>query len=392
MGETWQPEALRNRRLEHLQATMNDYIANNIAQVEGNLPVFYRHVAAALDKTSPGLDDQAYDNFIDAITLTLISTMREAPTTERLEKILRHAMGIRRRRRGRAALDVIVGLKLITVGDYQQAIEYLARYRNYDGRVNMAIAYCYYSLSRTVNRKQGSGPGESELHAREEMLNLSRSGAPLNRLPIFDRKDVRLNRIFWFMLDLAFTWFPGEPGFYRIGILRAKHEGDIERRRHYLTRAIGQFPDDRYFLAEAFDTCLELRDGSGAAGIVKQMMQRYPDDHEPLYFGLKLAILGEQPRSYTSFRKLAIIKEFPGHLLLILDVALEVMSDNKAGSYPCFEEAKRGLPGQNHYITALEYILRDSVEGDEEQSKQAKAAFFASIDQYCMHVLKIGME
>jgi len=216
----------------------------------------------------------------------------------------------------------VVGLKLIDAGNYPQAIEYLARYRNYDGRVNTAIAYCYYTLSRAVNRKQGLGPNELELHAREEMLHLSRSRAPLNRLSIFDRRDARLNLIF----RSCWTWhspgFPGNPGSTGSGFCGQRDEGDIERRRYLLTHATERFPDDRYFLAEAFNTHLELRDGSGAAAIVKQMMQQYPDDHEPLYFGLKLAILGAQPRSYTSFRKLAIIKQFPRHLLLMLDAVL----------------------------------------------------------------------
>jgi len=39
---------------------------------------------------------------------------------------------------------------------------------------------------------------------------------------------------------------------------------------------------------------------------------------------------------------------------------------------------------------ALEYILRDFVEGDEDRTKRARSAFFASIDRYCMLALKIG--
>lgn len=389
MEDAWQPEALRNRRLEQLQATMNDYVEKNIAQIEENLPVFFGYVAATLDKTFPDLDDRAYDDFIDAITFTLLNITREAPTAELLEKTLRHAMGNKRRRKGRATLDVIVGLKLIDAGNYYQAIEYLVRYRNYDGRVNTAIAYSNYALSLAMNRKQGLRPNEMELHAREEMLNLSRSRAPLNRLPVFDRRDTQLNLIFRFMLDLAFTWFPSEPKFYRIGILRAKYEGDLERRQHLLAHATERFSDNKYFLMEAFSTRLELRDGSGAAAIVKQMMQQYPDDHEPLYFGLKLAVLGAQPRSYASFRKLAIIKQFPRHLLLMLDAVLEVMCNHKTESYLCFEEAKKALPGRNHYITTLDYILRDYIEGDEDRAKRAKSAFFTSVDQYCTHVLKI---
>mgnify|MGYP001037743136 CR=1 FL=1 len=390
MEGAWQPEALRTRRLEQLRATMDDYIEKNIAQVEGNLPVFFGHVATTLDRTFPDLDDRSYDDFIDATTLTLLNATREIPTPEFLEKILRHAMGNKRRRRGRATLDVVAGLKLIDTGNYHQAVEYLARYRNYDGRVNAAIAYSYYAQSRATNRKPDLRPDDTELRAREEMLTLCRSHVPLDRLGVFDRKDARLNLIFRFMLDLAFTWFPGEPELYRIGILRAKQEADIERRQLLLAQATERFPDDMRFLAGAFNVHMEQRNGSDAAAVVKQMMQQYPEAHEPIYFGLKLAILGLQPASYASFRKLAILKQFPRHLLLMLDAVLEVMCNRKTESYLCFEEAKKASAARDYYITTLEYTLRDFIEGDDDRAKRARSVFFTSIDQYCMHILKIG--
>ncbi|WP_292516947.1 hypothetical protein [Methanoculleus sp.] len=390
MEGAWQPETSRDRRLDQLRATMNHYIEKNITRVEANLPVFFGHVAATLNKTFPDLDDRAYDDFIDTITSTILNTAHEAATAEYFEKILRYAMGNKRRRRERTTLDVLVALKLIDTGNYPPAVERLARYRNYDGRVSAAIAYSYYTLSRAANRKQGLHPTDMELCAREEMLNLARSRAPLNRLEVFDHGDARLNRIFWSMLDLGFTWFPGEPAFYRLGILRARYENDIKRRQRLIARATERFPENKYFLGEAFETCIELHNGSGAAATVRQMMQRYPDDHEPLYFGMKLAILGAQPESYASFRKLALLKRFPQHLLLMLDTALAVMCNQRAGNYLSFEAAKKASPGQTHYITALEYILRDCTGGDEERRKRARSTFFTSVNRYCMHVLKIG--
>ncbi|KLK88198.1 hypothetical protein SZ63_03880 [Methanoculleus sediminis] len=389
MEDAWQPEALRNRRLEQLRATMDDYIVKNTGQVEENLPVFFGHVAATLDKTFPDLDDRTYDDFIDATVSALLGVTSEAPTPEFLDKVLRHAMGNKRRRKGRATLDVIVALKLIDSGNYYQAMECLTPHRSYDGRINAAIAYCYYALSLAKNQKSRLRPDDLELHAREEMLNLSRVRAPLNRLGLFNRKDSRLNSIFWFMLDLAFAWFPSEPEFYRMGVTWTKHEGDVERRNHLLAHATERFSDDRFFLTEAFNTRVELRNGSGAAAIVKQMMQQYPDDLEPLYYGMKLAILGAQPRSYASFRKLAILKEFPRHLLLMLDAVFEVMCNHKMESYVCFEEAKKASPGRDYYTTALDYILRDFIEGDEERAKRARSTFFTAMDQYSMRVLKI---
>jgi hypothetical protein len=390
MDDAWQPEALRNRRLEQLRATMDDYITRNITQVEGNLPVFFGHVATTLDRTFSDLDDRSYDDFIDETTLTLFGATHETPTPEFLEKVLRHAMGNKRRRKGRATLDVVAALKLIGAANYHQALEYLARYRNYDGRVNAAIAYSYYAQSWAANRKPEFRPDDMELRAREEMLGLCRSHPPLDRLGVFNRRDTCLNQIFWFMLDLAFTWFPSEPEFYRMGILRARLEEDTGRRQRLLAQATERFPDDRRFLVGLFNGHLEQRNGSNAAAIVKQMMQQYPDDHEPIYFGLKLAILGLQPESYASFRKLAVLKQFPRHLLLMLDAVLEVRCNRKTESYLCFDEAKKASVGRDHYLTTLEYILQDFVEGDEDRAKRAKPVFFTSVDQYCMHALKIG--
>lgn len=104
---------------------------------------------------------------------------------------------------------------------------------------------------------------------------------------------------------------------------------------------------------------------------------------------MKLAIFGAQPKSYATFRKLALLKEFPRSLLLMLDTVFEVMSNRKTESYICFEEAKKVAPGREYYTTALEYILRDFIEGDEERARHARSAFFMSVDQYCVQALKI---
>ena len=390
MEGIWRSKVPGNRRLEQLQATMNSYIEKNIARVEANLPVFFGHVTATLDKTFPNLDDRAYDDFIDAITGTVINATREAPTAEYFEKILRHAMRGKRRKRERTTLDVIVALRLLDAGNYHLATDYLMRHRNYDGRINAAIAYCYHIQSRAVNGEQGAQSSDMEIRAREEMLYLARSRPPLTRLGVFDRNGTRLHQIIWSMFDLALTWFPSESGLYRIGILQTKHENDLEHRQRLLGHAIKQFPDNKFFLAEAFDTCIELRKGSEAAAIVKQMLQQYPNDHDTLYFGLKLAILGAQPEPYANFRKLAIIKGFPKCPLLLLDTVLEIMCNHKAASYLCFEEAKKIASARDYYITALDYILRDYIDGGEGREIRAKSAFITSVDRYCMRVLKIG--
>src|SRR5690606_11046276 len=136
------------------------YIVKNTDLIEANLPVFFGHVAATLDKTFSDLDDRTYDDFIDATTSTLVNTTNEALTPEFLEKTLRHAMGNKRRRKGRVTLDVIVALKLMDSGNYHHAIEYLTPHRAYAGRITAAIAYCYYALSLAKNGAQDIRPDD----------------------------------------------------------------------------------------------------------------------------------------------------------------------------------------------------------------------------------------
>ncbi|KUG21011.1 MAG: hypothetical protein KO206_06880 [Methanomicrobiaceae archaeon] len=391
MGDEWQPEAMLNRKLDQLKDSMFDYIEKNIERIDASPPVFFGHVAAALERSFPDIRSEVHDEFIDAIALKLLMTMKTSPGNEQIEKVLRHAMGMKRGKRGRATLEIIAGLKLINSGNYVDAIEYLAKYRQFDAAIYTAIAYCHYaqSLPRTGAGQQGPRPNEMELRAREEMLALARARPPINRIRSLELKDSQLNALFWFMLDLAIEWFPGEPELLRIGIRKAKADGDAGRRSGLLRIATDRFHDDRDFLAESFAWQIEQRNGSGAAGIVKQMMQQYPDDPEPIYFGLKLAIIASQQQSYASFRKLAIIKGMPQHLLLITDCVFEAFCGRKNEAILCFEEVKRAYGRKHHYISALEYILRDAFSGDDERARRAKSTLLHSVDQYCMRALQI---
>jgi hypothetical protein len=393
MGDEWQPDAILNRKLDQLKESMFDYIEKNIEKIDSSLPVFFGHVAATLDKSFPMISDALYDEFIDAITYKILNTTPNAPGAEYMEKVLRHAMGNKRRRGGRATLDIIAGLKLISSGNYTGATEYLVKYRNFDTAINTAIAYCYYRLS-LQRGTSGQGqkvmrPNDMELRAREEMLALARAPPPVNRLKSLDIKESQLTLMFWFMMDLASEWFPSEPQFLMIALKKARRDGDIERRRRFIAIATEHFHDNRHFLMESYAFYIEQRNGSGAASIVKQMMQQFPDDRIPIYFGMKLAIIASQPDSYSSFRKLAILKEYPGYLLQMLDVTFQAMANRNNEAFICFEEVKAGSGKRNHYISALEYILRDALEGDEERAKRAKNTLFNSIDQYCMQVLGI---
>ena len=53
------------------------------------------------------------------------------------------------------------------------------------------------------------------------------------------------------------------------------------------------------------------------------MTQQYPDELEPIYYGLKLAIITTREDVFDRFRKLAVSKNFPQHALTLLDFGFE---------------------------------------------------------------------
>ena len=140
----------------------------------------------------------------------------------------------------------------------------------------------------------------------------------------------------------------------------------------------------------SFTSCkLEKRDAGGVAGVVKQMTQQYPDELEPIYYGLKLAIITNREDIFDRFRKLAVSKNFPQQALSLLDFGFELMSGNLHEAHACLDEIKETFGLHHYYVILLEYVAHDFLSDDEKKVKQAKKAMISSIDHYCLKLLKI---
>ncbi len=125
------------------------------------------------------------------------------------------------------------------------------------------------------------------------------------------------------------------------------------------------------------------------AGVVKQMTQQYPDELEPIYYGLKLAIITTREDVYDKFRKLAISKNIPQRALVLLDFGFEMMNGKQFEAHACLDEIKITFGPHHYYVILLEYVAHDFLSDDEKKVKQAKKAMIDSIDQYCLKLLKI---
>lgn len=394
MSEEWQPEAILKMKTSQLKREFFEYTDKNIEKIEANVPVFFGHVVTTLDNSLPQIQDETYDQFIDAITMKVLETSKKTDDIVFTEKLFDYAMRNKRGKKGKAFYDIILGLRMVHKGRYSEAIEQLKKYRSLDATICPAIAYCYYTLSTQQmpagHDESSSRPSDLMLASREQMIELTRLNPPVNRLRDQEMtEDPRTTTIFWFMINHAIEWFPGDREFFRIGIDKATRDGNLKVKEDLLNIAVERFFNDMHFLREMYHLRLEQRNAGGLAGIVKQMTQQFPDDLEPIYYGLKLSIMTARNETYFKFRKMALSKNMPPNVFLLLDFAFELMSGKQHEALACLDEIKQKFGPRHYYVILLEYVMQDFLSDDEKKAKKAKKILIDSLDHFCMKLLKI---
>jgi len=394
MAEEWRPDAVLKAKTSQVKLEFFDYIEKNIDRIDANIPVFFGQVAATLDSSLPGIPDDLHDQFINSVTMKVLESSKKSGDIAAVEKLFDYAIRNMRGRKGRAVYDIILGLRLVSDGRFADAIEHLRRYRNVDAILCPEIAYCYYMLSTQQPGSEGmpspARPRDLALAAREQMMELVTLKPPVNRLKSYDvAEDAGITKIFWFMLKHAIDWFPSEREFLRIGLEKATKDRNADIREELLTIAIERFCNDIHFFREMYFLKLELRDAGGLAGVVKQMTQQFPDDIEPVYYGLRLAVMASRGETYSRFRKLAVSRNFPPNVLLLSDFAFELMSGRQYEARACLDEIKQKFGPHHFYVMMLDYVVSDFFSDDQKKVKKAKKVLIDSLDQYCMKILKI---
>ncbi len=396
MDEEWQPDAIMDIKIGQVRKELIEYTEKNSEKIDENIPVFFGYVEGILERSFPDLGDAAHDRLIDEITVRVLEKSKRSSDVEFIEKLFKYAVRTRRRHTGRIIFDIIYGIKMMDTGRYSEAIEVLKKYRTTDAIVCTAIAYCYYILSSDnatgdhTPSSSRSAPSGMALNAREQMIELARLKPPVNRLKFPQVvQELRVNKIFWFMLRLGIEWFPDEVEFIKIGLEKAKKDGNRETRGELLKIASERYYDDMFFLRDMYHYKIEGRDASGATAVVRQMMQQHPDELEPIYYGMQLSIISSQQSAYQKFRATAVSKNIPSHILMLLDFALIVIAGKESDAIACLDDIKKRLQVKNHYYTLIEYIVGDIYSDDDKRVKKAKKVFLDSVDQYCLKLLKI---
>jgi hypothetical protein len=394
MREEKLSDAIIYDKLHLLRKDFYGYIERNTVKVDANLPVFYGYVISALENSFPNISDDAHDVFVDSITFKLLDTSGNVNDFDFIKRVMVNAIRFKKRKNAEIGINIVIGLKLLKIGDFVHALDFLKKYAMADAKIGTAVAYCYYSLSLREFKKDDESirnhrPGEMELLARELLLNLYRLKPPINQLRQLELDDPSfLEKIFWQMIFTGLEWFPSEKWFVEVGLKNATLTNDPVMRKRLLDIGSEHFYTDITFLREMYYYKLESRDAGGAAGIVNQLIKQYPDELEPVYLGLKLSLLTTKKITYHSFRKLAISKGMPVQIIELFDFSFELLNREPKEAFNRLGDFEKEFPRLQYFATALRYIAADFTSPDESRVKRAKKALLDTIEQFCSEELK----
>jgi hypothetical protein len=394
MREEKLSDAIVYEKLNLLKHDFSGYIDRHTAKVDANLPVFYGYVISALENSFPNISPESYDEFIDQITFKVLDASTNTGDYEYVKKVINNALRLKKQKDADMGIRIVVGLKLLKIGDYAHAIDFLKKYSDLDTKIGTSVAHCYHILSlREFKADDDSSknlrPGEMELLAREKMLDLARLKPPLNQLRQLEVDDTSfLEKIFWQMIFLGLEWFPNEKWFIEVGLQNAARTHDAGMRKRLLEIGSERFYNDIAFLREMYYFKLENRDAGGAAGVVNQLIKQYPHELEPIYLGLKLSLLTTKKITYHNFRKLAHARGMPSQIIELFDFSFDLLTHEKADAFNRISDFEKEYPRLQYYAITLRYIAQDFFSNDEVRIKRAKKALLDSLEQYCLVELK----
>ena len=387
-------DAVQQEKIELLKRDLLSYVSQNPEKIQSNLPVFFAHVISALDNGFPGLDDATHDECIDSIASAVMETIPPGGEAEVVERIISNAARSRRKSSNKAGLKILAGIRLLSAGAYAESLEYLGDYWRHDCRIGFYRAFCYYKLS--TEEKAGPGGKDSpawkdyEMAAREQLIELVKAKPPMYKVRQVDYMTTpETENAFWFMIKIALWWFPTERWFIQTGIQKAKRDENDDKRMEMLNIATVRFYNDLDFLREAYHLKVDKRDLEGADGVVRQMMQQHPESLEPVYFGMKLALISGETSLYTTYRGQAMEKGMPHYLVQLLDFTFFVIKGQESEAFAHYNGISRRFRSLRYYFSTLEYLARDIFGNDASRAADAKKILLESVDLYALKIIKI---
>jgi len=390
MADGFIPEVVISNRLEKAKAEIFSYIESNAEAIDENFAAFFGNVVTILVRAGVPITDQIYDEFIDAIVFRVFDVSKRAGDVKFLNRACEIACGMKRKKERKAGVHLAAAVKLMKIGMPLAAAAYLQHYRKHDAAVGCWYAYCYYTLYKDGSAEPGYSAAERWNYlkaARQYMEELGQLQPGLQRLVRGElERDPWLAEPFWMMIFLATEWIPNNRWFLEIGIARGKQENNDVALVKMLQIGLIRFPDDMLFYREAYHLKFEQGELADALGLIYDLIRRFPDDPEPVYYGLRTSLYLPRETEFNEFRRIADEMKMPGHVLCLIDYAYAFLRGRKEQAGLCLDQFHRKYPSLNYYSDILRFVTADL----PATQNGIKLAVFTSVDHFCKKMLKIA--
>lgn len=390
MADGFIPEVVVSNRLEKAKAEIFSYIESNAEAIDENFAAFFGNVVTILDRAGVPITEKVHDEFIDAIVFRVFDVSKRAGDAKFLNRACEIACGMKRKKERKAGVHLAAAVKLMKIGMPLAAAAYLQHYRKHDAAVGCWYAYCYYMLYKDGSAEPGYSAAERWNYlkaARQYMEELGQLQPGLQRLVRGElERDPWLAEPFWMMIFLATEWIPNNRWFLEIGIARGKQENNNVALVKMLQIGLIRFPDDMFFYREAYHLKFEQGDLADALGLIYDLIRRFPDDPEPVYYGLRTSLYLPRETEFNEFRRIADEIKMPGHVLCLIDYTYAFLRGRKEQAGLCLDQFHRQYPSLNYYSDILRFVTADLPATENG----IKLAVFTSVDHFCKKMLKIA--
>jgi len=391
MADGFIPEVVISSQLDRSKAEIFSFIESNAEAIDENFPAFFGKIVAILDRAGVPIPDAVHDEFIDAIVYRVFTVSKRADDLKFVNRVCDIACGMKRKKERKAGVYLAAAVKLLKIGMPLAAAAYLQPYRKHDAAVGCWHAYCFYTLYKEGSTEPGYSAAERWNYlktARQQMEELGQLKPGLQRLVRGElEQDPWLAEPFWVMIFLATEWLPDNRWFLEIGLSRAKQENNDAALVKMLQIGLVRFPGDIFFYRETYHRKFEQGDLNDALGLIRDMLQRFPDDPEPVYYGLRTALYLPREGEFNEFRRRAESMKMPGHVLCLIDYAYAFFRGRRGQASLCLDEFQRKYPSLNYYADLLQFITADDAP---TRPAGLNRSVFTSVDHFCKRMLKIG--
>lgn len=383
------PEIVVSERLDKAKSEIFSHIETNAEAIDANFPTFFGKIATILERAGASISDQVYDDFIDSVVYQVFTVSQRADDPRFVNRVCDVACGLKRREKRKTGAHLAAAIKLLKIGMPIAATTYLRPYWKHDATVGFWYAYCHYVLYKEGSTEPGYSAAERWEYLKSARQCMDELGQLRPRLNLLVRgeleRDTWLAEPFWIMIFLATEWLPDNRWFLHTGLLRAKRDQSDAILVKLLQIGLVRFPDDITFYREAYHLKFKQGDLGDTLSFIYDMLEKFPADPEPIYYGLRTSLYVPQDTDYNNFRKLAEESEMPERVLYLIDYGHAVFRGRPDKAALFISELQKRYPSLKYYLDLLQFITSEA----PAHSDSVNAAIFTSIDGFCKRVLKI---